>query len=90
MEREIKARLGWVQLYLETNDTAFVCNHCGVSRPTLRKWVKRYLGQGLLGLHNCSKKPLSCPNKKINQEISNIIKDLRENRSKFSISCDVS
>ncbi len=81
MEKEIKARLGWVQLYLDTNDATFVCKHCGISRPTLRKWVKRYLDHRLLGLNSYSKKPLSSPNKKINYEISNLIKDLRENRN---------
>ncbi len=81
MEREIKARLGWVQLFLETNNATFVCKHCGVSRPTLKKWVKRHLEKGSSGLNNHSKRPLSCPNKKINKEISDLILDLRENRN---------
>lgn len=38
MDREVKQRLGWVQLYEQTQDAGFVCRRCGISRPTLRKW----------------------------------------------------
>lgn len=38
MDAKIKAQLGWVKLYLEKQDFGYVCRHCGISRPTLRKW----------------------------------------------------
>lgn len=41
MESEIKQRLAWVQLYFETGNAGLTCRRCGISRPTLRKWVKR-------------------------------------------------
>ena len=47
MDREIQMRLGWVQLYEETQNAGFVCRRCGVSRPTLRKWIRRYKANGL-------------------------------------------
>jgi transposase-like protein len=47
MNVEIKARLRWVQLYEETGDAGFVCRRCGISRPTLRKWSKRYKELGM-------------------------------------------
>lgn len=39
MKQQIKARLIWVNLYLETKDAGYVCRKCGISRPTLRKEV---------------------------------------------------
>ena len=56
MDKQIKARTSWVNLYLETKDAGFVCRKCGISRPTLRKWHRRYLKDGLQGLVGQSKK----------------------------------
>ena len=64
MDRQIAARKKWVTLYLETKDAGYVCRKCGISRPTLRKWYRRYLQSGLPGLVSQSKKPHSFPNKK--------------------------
>ncbi len=47
MDAKIKARLGWVKLYLEKQDFGYVCRHCGISRPTLRKWYRRYNARGI-------------------------------------------
>ncbi len=41
-DREILKRLKWVKMYKETGDFGLVCRRCGISRPTLRKWWKRY------------------------------------------------
>ena len=54
--RIVKARLTWVNLYLETNDAGYVCRKCGISRPTLRKWYRRYVTDGEKGLFDKSKK----------------------------------
>ena len=46
----MKARLGWIELYQEKPDFGYVCRHCGISRPTLRKkdilglWVSKNEG----------------------------------------------
>lgn len=72
MDRQIKARTEWVNLYLETKDAGFVCRKCGISRPTLRKWHHRYLKDGLQGLGNLSKKPHSSPNHRLTSERINL------------------
>jgi transposase len=50
MDREVKARLAWVELYLQTGDAGVVCKRCGISRPTLKKCVRRYEATGVEGL----------------------------------------
>jgi len=68
MDRQLKARLNWVNLYLETKNASHVCIHCGISRPTLRKWVARYQEFGIEGLKDLSKRPKSSPNTKVNDD----------------------
>lgn len=81
MDKQIKARTKWVNLYLETKDTGYVCRKCGISRPTLRKWYRRYQQDGLRGLVGQSKRPHSSPNKKINEQYTTWVIDLREHRN---------
>ncbi|MGZ5802025.1 MAG: helix-turn-helix domain-containing protein, partial [Burkholderiaceae bacterium] len=50
MDTEIRKRLRWIQLYEELGNAGIVCLKCGISRPTLRKWWKRYQQQGIFGL----------------------------------------
>jgi len=50
MEREISMRLRWVNMYFETGNAGLVCTRCGISRPTLRKWLHRYQEAGEDGL----------------------------------------
>lgn len=81
MDRQLKARLGWVNLFLETKNAGYVCAHCGVSRPTLRKWVTRYQELGIDGLLDQSKRPKSCSNRKINDELRTAILSFRDERN---------
>ncbi len=81
MDKEIKQRLLWVQLYQTTGDAGLVCRRCGISRPTLRKWVKRYLECGLEGLQSHSRKPLNSPNKKVGDKEEKLILELRQKRN---------
>jgi transposase InsO family protein len=81
MDKQIKARLTWVNLYLETKDAGYVCRKCGISRPTLRKWHNRYILQGLEGLSDQSKKPYSSPNRKLTSEHIKLILNLRCERN---------
>jgi transposase-like protein len=53
----IKARLAWVELYAKTGDAGLVCRRCGISRPTLRKWWRRYQADGEAGLVEHSRRP---------------------------------
>ena len=81
MNPEVKARLAWVELYQETQDAGLVCRRCGISRPTLRKWWKRYLESGLSGLESHSRRPHNSPNRKIGTKEEQIILLLRKTRN---------
>ena len=75
--RKIQMRLGWVRLYEKTGDAGYVCRRCGISRPTLRKWHKRYQELGIDGLQDQSKKPKNSPKRKIFDQQEKWIIDLR-------------
>lgn len=81
MDRQVNARLTWVKLYELKQDAGYVCRHCGISRPTLRKWFKRYQELGFDGLVERSRKPHHSPNKKINIKIEKWIIDFRIQRN---------
>lgn len=57
MDAKVKMRLTWVQLYEKTANFSLTSRHCGISRPTLRKWVTRYQQLGLDGLLDQSRRP---------------------------------
>jgi len=80
MDRTIRMRLKWVKLYEKTEDAGFVCRRCGISRPTLRKWYRRYKELGIEGLKDQSKKPNYSPILKITKELEALILDLRKKR----------
>ncbi|HDI3253751.1 IS481 family transposase [Vibrio cholerae] len=81
MDREIQQRLQWVKFYQECGDAGLVCRRCGISRPTLRKWVTRYENDGLSGLKSISRRTHSSPNSKITPDIEKLILDMRKNRN---------
>jgi transposase-like protein len=45
----LQARRNWINLYQETGDAGLVCRRCGISRPTLRKWWRRFQQHGEQG-----------------------------------------
>jgi len=49
-KERLQARLKLVSLYEDIKDAGIVCRRCGISRPTLRKWLKRYANEGISGL----------------------------------------
>lgn len=53
----IQARLGWVRIYQQTGHAGLTCRRCGISRPTLRQWVRRFEALGEAGLHSRSRRP---------------------------------
>lgn len=81
MDREAQKRLGWVKLYEVTRDASLVCRKCGISRPTLRKWWKRYRELGAEGLISQSKRPKHSPSKKVLEQQENWILELRRERN---------
>ena len=68
MKSEVKARLVWVKLYEKLGDAGLVCRRCGISRPTLRKWFRRYEDHGISGLIDLSRRPHHSPNQKLTSQ----------------------
>lgn len=77
MDHQKHTRLKWVKLYLGTQDAGFVCRRCRISRPTLRKWLKRYHDHGEDGLNELSRKPHNLPNMRQSEKLIAYVKDLR-------------
>ena len=80
MERSVRMRLLWVQMYEKSGDAGYVCRRCGISRPTLRKWYRRYKEHGPKGLCDLSRKPKNSPNLKVTTDIEKLILDIRKKR----------
>lgn len=81
MDVEVRKRLKWVRMFLETGDAGLVCLRCGISRPTLRKWIKRYQTHGQAGLESESRRPNHSPNRKIFEAEQALILELRRTRN---------
>jgi transposase len=71
-------RLGWVKLYEELGNAGVACRRCGISRPTLRQWWRRY--QGEAGLESRSWQPHHSPNRKVFAPEEELILGLRRER----------
>jgi transposase InsO family protein len=75
-----KARLAWVELYAKTGDAGLVCRRCGISRPTLRKWWRRYQADGEAGLVEHSRRPHRLAAQKVFAAQEALILSLRRER----------
>jgi transposase InsO family protein len=80
MDQEIVLRLRWIELYEETQNAGLVCLRCGISRPTLRLWWRRYKEHGLDGLKAHSRKPIKSPAQKVFDKQEQLILSLRKRR----------
>ena len=80
MGRDERRRLSWIQAYGELRDAGAVCRRFGISRPTLRKWLRRYEAAGEPGLSAQSRKPHRSPAMKIGQTEEALIVGLRQER----------
>ncbi|NLE76997.1 MAG: helix-turn-helix domain containing protein [Chloroflexi bacterium] len=78
--REAKQRLAWAKLYEQTHKAGLVCRRCGVSRPTLRKWRRRYQVEGVDGPRSRSRRPHHSPGQKVFAEQEPWIVALRTQR----------
>jgi transposase InsO family protein len=65
MDHKIAQRLHWVELFEKTMDAGLVCRRCGISRPTLRLWGRRYQQHGQNGLTDRSRRPTNSPATKV-------------------------
>jgi transposase InsO family protein len=77
---QIQQRLKWVQMYEETGDAGLVCRRCGISRPTLRLWYRRYQENGVAGLHDQSRRPRTSPAQKVLDKEQGWILSMRKRR----------
>jgi transposase-like protein len=57
-----------------------LCRRCGISRHTLRKWLKRYEGNGLSGLKDQIRHLLNISNQKVLKNQEKLILDFRLDR----------
>jgi len=80
MDKAVRMRLRWILLYEESQDAGHICRRCGISRPTLRKWYRRYKEAGPDGLLDVSRKPHASPRMKLTGPIQELILSLRRTR----------
>ncbi len=73
-------RLGWIKLDEEIGNAGVACRRCGISRPTLRKWWRRYQAQGTAGLEEQSRRPHRSPGRKVLEREEGLILQLRRER----------
>jgi transposase InsO family protein len=78
MSPEAKRRLGWIKVYEETGHAGRTCLKCGISRPTLRKWLRRYEAEGTAGLETRSRRPHRSPHRKVFEQHEQWILELRQ------------
>ena len=76
----IQARQQWIELYQQTQNAGLVCRRCGISRPTLRKWWRRFQQHGDEGLSSHSRRPSNSPQRKLDGPKEALILDLRRTR----------
>src|SRR5579871_3179110 len=73
-------RRSWVLAYRTLGDAGAVCRRFGVSRPTLRKWLRRFEQEGDVGLRARSRRPNHSPALKVDKAQEVLILDLRRER----------
>jgi transposase len=77
---DARTRLGWVRLYEQLGKAGLVGRRCGISRPTLRKWGRRYQAEGEAGLATRSRRPRRSPGRKVFAADEALILRLRRER----------
>ncbi|MGN6764345.1 MAG: FCD domain-containing protein [Rhizobiaceae bacterium] len=73
-------KLRWIEAYRLSGNAGRVCAEFGISRPTLRKWLRRYDEFGVAGLEPQSRRPTHSPNRKVFEREAALILDLRRTR----------
>ena len=76
----MRQRLTWIAAYREIGDAGAVCRRFGISRPTLRKWLRRFDAEGEAGLNELSRRPHSSPGRKVGADEEQMILALRRER----------
>jgi transposase len=79
-------RLFWVQLFEETTDAGFVCRRCGIRRPTVRQWVRRYEASGGSAWMDHRRRPRRAPRRTGGAHEEELMLALRRKR-RLGIKC---
>jgi transposase-like protein len=79
-DRAVRLRLKWIGAHRELGDAGAVCRRFGISRPTLRKWLRRYDAEGEAGLLERSRRPRHSPGRKVGPAEEELILGLRRDR----------
>jgi DNA-binding GntR family transcriptional regulator/transposase-like protein len=74
-------RLRWMQMFQETGSAALVCARFGISRPTFRKWWRRFQQNGPAGLEETSRVPATSPNRRVFDAEEALILSLRRSEN---------
>jgi transposase InsO family protein len=77
---DARTRLGWIRLHEQVGNAGLVCRRCGIARPTLREWWRRYQAEGVAGLEARGHRPHRSPNRKAFAEQEALILGLRRER----------
>jgi transposase InsO family protein len=77
-QRSIKARETWIKCYEQLGSVSKAARKCGIPRPTLYRWIKRYQIEGKESLKGYSKRPKKLARLKINEELEALIKSIRQ------------
>lgn len=77
----LQARRTWVETYRATGDAGLTCRRCGISRPTLRKWARRFEAEGEVGLRSRSRRPHRLAPSKRTPELTERVLALRRERN---------
>ena len=70
-------RRRWMEMIGRGASATAVCDHFGITPPTLRKWRRRFVEAGEDGLEEPSRAPAQTPNRKVFAEEEALIVELR-------------
>src|SRR5574340_419843 len=81
MDDNQQKRLKQLRLYEKLGNAGRVCLKCGISRPTMRKWQRRYRRAGIDGLKDESRRPQRSPRRKVTPDLEALIFRIRQRRN---------
>lgn len=81
MDKQMRMRLAWLRLYWESQDAGLTYRRCGISRPTLRLWARRFESEGIEGLRSRSTRPQGSPNRKRSPDLEHRVLQMRKQQN---------
>lgn len=77
-ERNARTRQKWIQVYEQLGSITKTAIRCGISRPTLYRWIERARSDPDSKLLDKSKRPKDLTNNKVTKETEALILDIRK------------